>query len=150
MNTTKVFVYPITFSGDNLALDPEVGTLISVEYLFEGEELEEGAENPIVSKTYQRELRTRAATLFMSVKREQMLYEFQKAQDEKRRNDETINPIHLVLETIYFPLVACSDGEVPTFQEFAFILSDEDAEAWGALVRELNPHWWGEEKKSRI
>lgn len=138
------FEYEITFEGENLIYDKEVGQLTSFETLT-GEA--ESEDNPVISRTYTRLLTVKPANLHMSVKREQMLYDFQKREEQKIKDGIEIDVVMQVLETAYFPLAACSLGDIPTFEEFAYVMGDDVAEAWGSLVRSINPHWWGQEKK---
>lgn len=139
-----LFTYQITFGGQTLTDDPRVGTLLHEETL----QLEEGIEPLVVARTYQRELHVEPANLFRGVKREQALAKLQESRQEKNLLPGSDEFVDYILEITYIPLEACSVGEIPTFHEYAHILSDEDAEKWGALVRAVNPHWWGDEKKN--
>lgn len=144
MNSTKL-TYEIVFRDEDLKHDPQIGKLISEEHLFEN--TEEGIENPVISRTYTRVLTVKSANLRMSVLHEQMLYEYQKREEQKLKDKQEIDVVMQVLETAYFPLAASSSGEVPTFYEFSEIMADDEAERWGTLARAINPHWWGIEKK---
>jgi hypothetical protein len=45
-------------------------------------------------------------------------------------------------ETFLYPtLVACTTGNLPSFEEFLHSLPAEDTELWEATVRELNQRW---------
>lgn len=49
--------------------------------------------------------------------------------------------VQIGLVSLYAPLAACSDGDVPTAEEFPSIL-EVDLDAWLDVARKINPKWF--------
>ena len=93
------------------------------------------------------ELAVHEATYYMSVLRDKKLRD---ADEAYQALDVKPDSVEQILELLWCSLSACSKGRVPTPQEFIHHMDDMDAEAWGQLVKEVNPHWFGEEKKNDV
>lgn len=135
----KPFEYLISYpvKAEEESSDPRIGEVVNAKDADE----EAGVVGTV---TYLRTLEVFPANLYMSVKREKMLDD---AHERFKEAKEKPDSIEQILEWYYAANSACSTGQVPTFYEFCYVLSDDTSEAWGEIVRQVNPHWFGTEKK---
>src|SRR5690349_16930638 len=62
----------------------------------------------------------------------------------KNLDDSVVNYVH---QRLYPTLAVCSEGKVPTEEEFLNLLQ-EDVDRWIAAASELNPDWFTLENES--
>lgn len=60
-----------------------------------------------------------------------------------RKSDELADQARRYLETLVYPsLIACTTGNLPTYEEFNNNVPAEETLKWEAAAREMNPRWF--------
>lgn len=62
---------------------------------------------------------------------------------DSENEDERDSAIQLLgLYMLYTPLAACSEGDVPSFEEFVDEMRETESDEWFYAAKRLNPHWF--------
>jgi hypothetical protein len=82
------------------------------------------------------------ASNLMEIKRSLMITEAD-AQWNGKDVKEIESQAKRYLETLLYPsLLSCTEGNLPTLEEFVHRVPASDSDAWMAAARELNPRWF--------
>lgn len=83
-----------------------------------------------------RRIEVKEASGLMSIRRSRMF-------DEIASHPDPDDYVQAFLLNVYVNLVCCSFGDLPKDTDEFLSMKEADIEAWTAVARKVNPHWFG-------